>query len=472
MRWSIRNQIMLPVGALVLASVLGTSFISAYFVARQSDRHSFLQLHALVKTLSQSRIPFSAQVLQNIKGLSGAEFVAIDSDGAVTQRTAEIPADFATDFPRVPRVDDVQQLSQLPTTQIGGRNHFVARINSPYAPEQLYVLYPEGRLREAQWEAVFAPLVVGAVAAGLGVLLSIGLADRLARHIRGVREQLSLLSQRHFVQIDADSPVDELYELQLAANRLSQRLVDLEGEIVHSERLRLLAQLAGGLSHQLRNAVTGAKLAVQLHRRRCVAQAGDESLDIAERQLSLTEEQIKGMLALGARQRIELKRGDLAQLAGEVVRLMEPIAKHTDVRFCARLDLQPEFGWVLDADAVRAAIVNLVSNALEAAGTRGEVAIRTGMTDQSSWIEVEDSGSGPRQELQSSLFEPFVTSKTEGVGLGLFLVRQAADSTGGTIVWERRDERTVFILRWPRELTKLEAGAASVADERPTAAHS
>ncbi len=460
MRWSIRNQIMLPVALLVLAAVLGTSLTTAWLAARQSERHSFRQFQTIVETLRQSPFPLSPQVLENLKGLSGAEFVAVNSEGTVTEKTVkDLPEATREQLNRLPKGEEIQQLSQLPKIAIGERNHLVAKIATPYG--RLFVLYPEGRLREAQYDAVFAPLLVGAIAGGLGLILSAGLAHRLARHIRGVREQLTLLSQRHFVQIEPAGPVDELFELQSAANRLSQRLSQLETEIVHSERLRLLAQLAGGISHHLRNAVTGARLAIQLHRRRCAANANDESLDVAERQLSLTEEQIKGILALGIRQRVAQKSGDIAQLAAEVQRLMEPLAKHVDVRFEAQFDLPPGTGIVDDADAVRAAIVNLVSNAIEAAGTQGEVILRTAETPREFRLEVADSGSGPRNDLQTTLFEPFITSKSEGVGLGLFLARQAAESTGGTITWERQSGHTVFRLGWPSGAATLKSEVSS-----------
>ena len=59
-------------------------------------------------------------------------------------------------------------------------------------------------------------------------------------------------------------------------------------------------------------------------------------------------------------------------------------------------------------------------------------------------IEVIDTGPGPPPEIAIKLFEPFVTGKPEGIGLGLAVAKQAADAHGGRIEWERRDGRTVF----------------------------
>lgn len=447
---------MFPVALLVLAAVLLTSLISAYSAARQSDLDSFRQLQTILATLSQSRFPLSEQVLQKMKGLAGAEFVVIARDGRLLSATTPLESSTVELLRQSPHSEQIRQMSQLPVATLDGRRHFLARVPGGQTMEELFVLYPEGRLREAQWNAVGTPLLVGIIAAGAGVLLSLAIGHRLARHVRKVQEQLSQLSTRHFVQIEPAAPVDELFELQVAANRLSQRLVDLEGEIVRSERLRLLAQLAGGIAHHLRNAVTGAKLAVQLHRRRCSASATDESLDIAERQLNLTEEQIKGLLALGVRRGAQ-QPGDLAAIVAEVERLMSPIAKHVQVQLQADQQLRAGVGQIADVDAVRAAIVNLISNAIEAAGCDGEVTIRTCEEAGQAVVEVADSGPGPPTEVAVTLFDPFVTTKPEGVGLGLSLAREAAEATGGRISWCRSAGRTVFRLQWPVVTTAKDA---------------
>src|SRR5690349_9425739 len=115
MRWSIRNQIMLPVALLVLAAVLGTSLTTAWLAARQSEQHSFRQFQTIVETLRQSPFPLSSQVLENLKGLSGAEFVAVNPEGVVTEKTVKELSDATREqLNRLPKGEDVQQLSQLP----------------------------------------------------------------------------------------------------------------------------------------------------------------------------------------------------------------------------------------------------------------------------------------------------------------------------------------------------------------------
>src|SRR5262249_28497556 len=97
--------------------------------------------------------------------------------------------------------------------------------------------------------------------------------------------------------------------------------------------------------------------------------------------------------------------------------------------------------------------LNLMSNGLEAAGPRGRVQVHLTQVGTQGKIagrvEIIDSGFGPPASIADRLFEPFVTSKPEGVGLGLALARQVAEAHGGRIGWTRTGQSTVFFVELP-----------------------
>ena len=73
-----------------------------------------------------------------------------------------------------------------------------------------------------------------------------------------------------------------------------------------------------------------------------------------------------------------------------------------------------------------------------------------GSAEKSGWVvEVIDSGPGPPAEIAGRLFQPFVTGKREGIGLGLLVAKQVAEAHGGRIDWRRVGDRTCFRIELP-----------------------
>jgi signal transduction histidine kinase len=252
-----------------------------------------------------------------------------------------------------------------------------------------------------------------------------------------------------FREIPPDHHQDEIEELVNSVNRMAVQLRQMQSTIRQTEQTRLLAQLAGGLAHHLRNAVAGARLALQLHQRRCAGASTDRSLEVALRQLSLTETQVRGLLSLGRSERKAATTCDLRPLAGEIRALLEPSCEHARVVFDLETDTSADPRVSIDVEELRAALLNLLLNAIEAAGEGGRVQLRIDADGGCVGIEVRDSGSGPPREIAESLFDAFVTTKPEGVGLGLALARQVAAQHGGSLEWRRDEGWTVFRLTLP-----------------------
>lgn len=470
MRRPIRRQILIPF-SLTLAAAVGTIAVSAaWLAARRSEQQSLRELNAILGTLASSPLTYSQSVLEKIHGLSGVELVALDETGRLVYSTLPDTSDALIEKSRrAPLMSVGQSISEFPRVGSGEARFFAARLASDGSANvaSLVVLYPEASWREERWAAAWPPLVVGAATLLIVFLISAWLAGRLGRRIGEVEELLSRIANGQFelattadaqrvsgeatsteatVVSEPSEPLDELDALSRSASQLMIQLVELQQEIRHTEQVRLLAQLAGGLAHQLRNAVTGARLAIQLHDRRCDL-ADDESLSVALRQLALTEQQIRSLLSLGRREPREAEPAAVRDLIAEMEQLVTPHANHAHVELSVTCHASEAV--VDDAESFRLAALNLALNAIEAAGAGGSVDIGCSPENESVCFEVRDSGTGPPPEIGDSLFDPFVTSRPEGVGLGLVLVRQTADRFGGSVDWHREGDQTVFRLRIP-----------------------
>ena len=103
-----------------------------------------------------------------------------------------------------------------------------------------------------------------------------------------------------------------------------------------------------------------------------------------------------------------------------------------------------------DASQLRQVFVNLIDNAVHAAGEEGHVVVEARAGESSVAVAVEDSGPGLDPSIRARLFEPLVTTKAKGIGLGLALVKRIVERHGGTIGYEPRGKGARFVVRLPR----------------------
>jgi signal transduction histidine kinase len=271
--------------------------------------------------------------------------------------------------------------------------------------------------------------------------------------VRELRRRTRQIAAGDFSPMPLPGRDDELRDLGRSINEMAEQLARLQETVQRTERLRLLGQVGGGLAHQLRNGLTGARLALQLHVRDCRENGDGEALTVALRQLTLLETHLKRFLELGRTGQVRREPVSLRSLVGDLVGLLGPRCKHAPIELC----WQPptEDAVVLgDAGQIEQLLLNVIGNAIEAAGPGGvvEVTLRCERVPSPLVvIEVSDSGPGPPEEVAARLFEPFVTGKPEGVGLGLAVARQVAEAHGGRIAWRREQNLTRFRIELPEK---------------------
>ncbi len=453
MRWSIRSQILVPLIGIQAAAVTAATLTTAALAARRSEGEIIGRLNDVLDTLAHGNFPYTASVLSKMRGLSGAHFLVGGEDGRVTETSLPGLRNLPSSLRSISPVTHVDSLHESPAILLDGTPYFAVSVRSPSSARggSLMVLYPETSLHQARREAVMPPLLLGTGSLGMMILVTSWIAHRISGRIDRVRGQVARIAAGDFHDLELGGRHDEVADLTLSINQMCAQLRGMRQTIHQSERARLLAQLAAGLAHQLRNSLTGARLSVQLHLKRHPPPSGDETLTVALGQLSLTEEQVRGLLTIGRVERQPLETCDVNQLLEDVALLVDPACQHAKVTLaqpCRRE--QAPLVVLADRSSLRAAILNLVLNAIEAAGPGGSVSLEVeGRGDRVS-IEVVDSGPGPPTQLADTLCEPFVTTKPEGVGLGLALARQVAIDHRGRLSWDRIDGETRFRLTLPK----------------------
>ena len=206
---------------------------------------------------------------------------------------------------------------------------------------------------------------------------------------------------------------------------------EAETRLTQQAALARVGQLAAVVAHEVKNPLAGIKGAIQVLMSR--RPAADPELqvmrDIVARVDALNE--LIGDLMLFARPRApRLAPVDLKPLLTEAVDMLrrDPIGAALDVTVTG-----PDVSVPADAELLRASILNLLINAAQAMGGRGELTLSAVPQSATARIEVRDTGPGIPEPMRDDVFEPFFTTKARGGGLGLPIAKRTAELHGGSL---------------------------------------
>ncbi len=438
MRWGLRYQLLVP-PLLLLFAVAGITTWTALAAAQRARRQLNERVRQVARGVEETVFPRTEKIYDLLRRISGAEWLELVADRKVLGGTLRTIPDRLP--PPHASADDVH----LDARVLVGSDSYLCSGFRLRDQSEVYLFYPEALWRDALWDAIRPSLLIGGTLGLAAVALTVAVGQRLTRRIQELERRTRQIAAGDFSPMPLPHRHDEIRDLTASVNDMAEKLARLQETVQKTERLRLLGQVSGGLAHQLRNGVAGARLAVQLHQRELArGESPDPSaLEVALRQLTLVETNLKRFLDLGRRQPGAVQRCSLNQLVGEAVSLVEPQCRH------ARIALSwtpPAEEMVIQGDVgqLQQLFLNVLGNAVEAAGPDGKIEVVLRREGKKNVIEVSDTGPGPPTEVAARLFEPFITGKPEGVGLGLAVARQVAESHDGRITWERRDSRTVF----------------------------
>jgi signal transduction histidine kinase len=458
---------MLPLLAVALASLAAAGAGGAWIAARSVRANVERQLRSVADVLAHSNFPLTNSVLRQMRKLCGAEFVLADDAGAVRASSLKLPeGQLPKDISAQP-ANDLIDLSA--TLDFAGRSYFhsVVEVRRPSPDDrqgELHILFPRDEYLRAWRRALTPPLIVGVVSIAAAAAVARLVAGRISLATSSLGTEVERLARGDYAPIDLPRRDDELRDLVAAVNRTAAMLAEYERQIRTAERTRTAAILGAGLAHELRNSATGCRLALDLHAERFsgVDAVDGATLEVARRQLKLMETLLQRFLRVGQPNQQAPKNlsrapsADFSQLVSDLIPLVEPGARHSGVALRWTPASRPVTVRA-DPEELSHAVLNLLLNAIEAAQSGAasgatpapEVQVALNSSEHTASLTVSDTGAGPAEDVRQSLFEPFVTTKPEGVGLGLAVVKQIAEQFGGAVSWDRRGTRTQFSLSLP-----------------------
>jgi signal transduction histidine kinase len=320
------------------------------------------------------------------------------------------------------------------------------------------------RTHRATVQYVVAGLLgVGLVGAVAGLLLGYGVARRLRHSIYHlsvrVQDAASKLGQDlPAVALARDDDLHQIHERMQGVVReieqVVQKLQQREREVLRAEQLAALGQLAAGVAHEIRNPLTSIKMLVQTLREDRAASAGTaEDLEVIEQEIRRMERCLQTFLDYARPPKPECRPIDLLEPLRRTLALIAGRARKQQVE----VQFRPPQGPVIviaDAEQVQQLLVNLTLNALDAMPRGGTLSFGVDDADGQVRLSVCDTGPGISPRLLGLLFQPFVSTKETGLGLGLVTSRRIAEQHGGSLeAGNRLEGGACFTLRLPRQVS-------------------
>ncbi|MGQ9477921.1 MAG: ATP-binding protein, partial [Candidatus Bipolaricaulia bacterium] len=377
-------------------------------LARAGFRFTFWAVEGQTLVRRYSSIP-SAEI-KTLYGLLGSE-----------------PAEFRVPLAQSPLAQQaLEEHRIIASTDLGGSLLF----------SRLYHSHPE--LIEAMEErtrgVLYAPLPLGGaarwfIAAPLARMdqEELGALELFIRHLSTALENAHL-----FHRLEAS--YEELKRAQ-------------EG-LLRAERLATLGQLAGAIAHNLRNPLGVIKNSAFYLKAKLRGREAREHLELIEQQVERADRRIADLLSLAYQRPLSLKRVELQSL---IARLLEQLDLPEGIELSRAFPAEP-LSVEADPEQLLQACQNVVVNAIEALGGRGELRIRAYPMGSEAVLEFEDKGPGLPPEEAARVFEPLFTTKAQGTGLGLTITKQIIEAHRGRISFESEPGRGSRVtIRLPRK---------------------
>jgi PAS domain S-box-containing protein len=235
--------------------------------------------------------------------------------------------------------------------------------------------------------------------------------------------------------------------------RMEREIQEKNGQLIRSEKLAAIGQLAGGVGHELRNPLSAIKNAVYYIKGKVASsELGQreprvmEFLDIIDDEVNSSSKIITDLLGFS-------RVGKPSVSPARIEKIIEDALSHTpipeNIELTKKLDAGlPEIN--IDPDQIKEVVVNIITNAVEAMPEGGRLLIAAREKDKFLEVGVSDTGCGIPQESIDKIFDPLFTTKAKGIGLGLPVCKAIIDRHEGNITVESKvGEGTTFNIKLP-----------------------
>ena len=446
-RLPLHHRIGIPFAIVALVATSASAFLAVAVVSRAFQARIQTQILNTSDVISRGGFAFNPAILRSVKAITGADVITFEETGAIVtttvepQRGALIQAVVRSALTSGERADGT--VREIPCDQ----PCYVSYRSVSDRPGVLVAVVVQAAETAEAIRAVSRTIVLAALAAIAALVL---VSQLVARRLTAPLDSLVRFTQDvgGGARRRAKEGDDEVGRLGRAFNEMLDRLDDSKILKVRHEKLALAGLFAARVAHDIRNPLASMKINTQLLEKsvgsrepfdyaqgRQGAGSHEKNADLVNAVLydiSQVESVIRDLIELARPSELKLVPVDLNAVVRTVLRQLESRLTHRKV--VASLDLPERLPLVMtDAQRFSQALINVIVNASDAMPNGGALVVRTRAEGGDVVIDVEDEGVGIDPALADRVFDPFVSSKPEGVGLGLVNARAVVEGHGGRI---------------------------------------
>jgi len=438
-RLRLHYRIVIQFALVALLAIAATAYVALSVASRTVEARLQSQIVSAAALVSQSEFALNPIILRSVKSIAGADVITYTTSGAVLASTLD---------PK--RSDDVVRALlavEAGVDQPAGDAPVVRKVSCDgpclaayrrvaFRPDTVIAVVASTAEVAAANRVVTRTIVVAAL---LSLAVMIGVSQFVARRVSAPLDQLVRFT-RHVSDgaVERRAPVgdDEIGRLGAAFNEMLDRLDDSRAALVRSEKLALAGLIAARVAHDIRNPLSSIKMRTQLLQSRQTDGQNQQMVSAVLHDIATVEAVIRDLLELARPGALTLRNERLNDLVQDVLEQMSPQLTYRKIRVETALD--PTLGEMpLDASRFKQALTNIIANAADAMVSGGRLSVRTSAADESTaLLEVCDDGVGIDPSLIDKVFDPFISSKRDGVGLGLVNTKAVVESHGGRVALE------------------------------------
>jgi len=249
-----------------------------------------------------------------------------------------------------------------------------------------------------------------------------------------IRYKFEQRGEHFFISMTVDLIVVSI--LLVLVDRQQRRLVEAHEKLAHSEKIATLGRVAAQVAHEVRNPLAGLLLYSEHLKGKIAGKVSDGEVELVDKiihtvnNLTSTTEQI---LSYARPIKLAPRKVDLNSVVQDVVQLLSTEIAANRVETQLKLSSSPVQG-MLDEASIRSAVLNLVLNAVQSMPNGGRLEISTGSDGEMLWLVITDTGTGMSPDQITKIFEPFSTTKSRGLGLGMPYAQKIIEHHGGEIL--------------------------------------